>query len=146
MKKLVMILFSVFCLVGCQKEIGDECSMDMDCSDDGDRTCDHSQPGGYCVVITCTPDECPSEASCVEFITPSPEFQNSTTDTEETYTEALYTQLAPNRTRTYCLKKCKKNSDCRGGYHCALEIELEDTLNGFIIDSTFSGLGACVPN
>jgi len=140
--KYIALLFILSVLVmGCEDKIGDSCSRDMDCSVDGDRSCDNSQPGGYCLIVTCSPDDCPDEAACTEFITPSPEF-----DSDDAEAEALYEQLAPNRSRTYCLARCRKNRDCRSGYHCALDPELDADLNGMIIDSNFEGLGVCVPN
>ncbi|MBN2528735.1 MAG: hypothetical protein JXR76_20260 [Deltaproteobacteria bacterium] len=145
MKYVSIIFISCFMLFGCAKEIGDSCSRDMNCSVDGDRTCDGTQPGGYCLIITCSPDECPSEAVCAEFTTPSPNFE---ADSDSSESQGLYARMAPNRTRTYCLRKCKKDKDCRDRYHCAMGAELEDEvtgLNGLIIDSTWQGLGVCVP-
>lgn len=144
-KYLIPLLMLSITSIGCQKEIGDDCNRDMDCSANGDRTCDHNQPGGYCLIITCEPDECPGEAACTEFITPSPDFGDET-DTDSSESELLYEQLAPSRARTYCLKKCKKDGDCRGGYQCALELDLDEQLNGLIIDSKYEGLGVCVPD
>ena len=140
--RYIALLFTVCMLIlGCEDKIGDSCSRDMDCSPNGDRSCDNTQPGGYCLIVTCSPDECPDEAACTEFTTPSPVF-----DTDDADAEALYEQLAPNRTRTYCLAKCKKNADCRSGYHCALDVELDESLDAMIIDSNYVALGVCVPN
>ena len=134
------ILLAVLAL-GCNAEIGDECAYDIDCSPDGDRTCDNNQPGGYCLIITCSPDQCPNEASCVEFITPSPDLEQENEDAS-----ALYAQLEPNRSRTYCLKRCRTDSQCRGSYHCAIGEELEVELNAEIIDTKYTDRGICVPN
>ena len=49
-------------LVACQPEIGDSCSNASDCSQQGERTCDVTQPGGYCTIFGCDVDACPEEA------------------------------------------------------------------------------------
>jgi hypothetical protein len=49
----------------CGKEIGDSCSTNVDCAQDGTRDCDLSQPGGYCTVNGCDEKSCPSEAVCI---------------------------------------------------------------------------------
>lgn len=146
MKNVLITLTLIFSLtsIACQDKIGDSCSYDVDCSPDYDRTCDNGQPNGYCLIITCEPNQCPSEAACVEFITPSPDFDTAE-DTEENSTQTLYEQLAPNRSRTYCLKRCKKDSSCRSGYHCAIGDELEVEMNGTIIDYKNNDHGICVP-
>ncbi|MBN2714924.1 MAG: hypothetical protein JXX14_03650 [Deltaproteobacteria bacterium] len=144
----ILILLAILSLltVGCDKEIGDSCSRDMDCSPNGDRSCDRSQPGGYCLIISCEPDGCPGEAACAEFVTPSPDFGADTdSDSDTSGSEAFYEQLEASRARTYCLKKCRKDRDCRGAYQCALDTLLEDDLNGLVIDSKFEGIGVCVP-
>ena len=99
-------------LYACTSEIGDECQYDNECSPSLDRNCDRTQPGGYCLIIGCGPDECPPEAACVEYTTPCPNGEEYEGDSQKCW------QLKSNRTRTYCLKHCKKNSDCRGGYEC----------------------------
>ncbi len=129
--------------LGCNAKIGDGCSYDVDCSPDGDRICDNSQPGGYCLILTCSPDQCPEEAVCVEFVTPSPEW-DAGGDTDNA--GALYEQLEPNRIRTYCLRRCKTDGGCRGAYHCARGGELEVELGGLIIDSRYAERGVCVPD
>ncbi|NLN63538.1 MAG: hypothetical protein GX146_11760 [Myxococcales bacterium] len=135
--------FSAVGALSCQSEIGDGCRYDVDCSPNGDRNCDNGQPGGYCLIITCSPGTCPSEASCVEFLTPSPDFS---AEDEEVFTAAapMYDALNPNRARTYCLQRCKKNSDCRGGYHCARDDELAQSLHASIAEYNAKG-GVCVP-
>lgn len=137
MKQRILI-FTLLCLVcACAAEIGDDCNYDDDCTVevDDNRYCDSSQPGGYCLIIGCTPDECPSEASCVEFTTPCP--------TGEGYGEdSVKCQLLEsNRGRTYCLKHCKKNSDCRSGYKC----EKASNLSAEIIDLEHPREKVCVP-
>ena len=55
-------------VMGCTPDLGDECTLDLDCSQQGDRLCDITQPGGYCTVFGCEPDKCPEdEGLCVAF-------------------------------------------------------------------------------
>jgi len=78
---------------GCSAEIGDECSANVDCSTNGDRACDTSAPGGYCTILDCRANSCPEEAMCVAW--------------DEGVAE-----------RTFCMRHCGSDSDCRGGYQC----------------------------
>ena len=99
-RHLAILLFFVLSLTaaeGCQKSIGDTCTLSTDCSVQGDRTCDISMPNGYCTVTPCDPGTCPDSADCVQF-------------------DANNARLA----RTYCMSGCSEDSDCRSGYHCAL--------------------------
>jgi hypothetical protein len=80
---------------GCAPEIGDDCGSALDCSAQGSRLCDRTQPGGYCTIQGCERGTCPDEAVCVKF-RPSQE------------------RLAV----TYCMLKCDERSDCRSGYAC----------------------------
>jgi hypothetical protein len=82
----------------------------------------------------------------VEFLTTVPVFDtDSSVETDVELLEALYTLLEPSRTRTYCLKRCKEDKDCRDDYHCALYDELYDDLNAKIIDPDEEDSGICVP-
>ena len=119
-------------LAACSAEIGDDCSFDADCSQNLDRNCDSSQPGGYCLIIGCAPDECPHEAVCVEYTTPCP---IGTSD------ESCQRML-PNRGRTYCVKHCKSEGDCRSNYQC---IEPEEASAG-IIDFDTNRTKICTPD
>jgi len=95
---------------GCAAEIGDSCSYDVDCSPNMDRNCDRNQPSGYCLILSCDPDTCPSEAVCVEFTTPCPDGTD----------EEICGQIEENRERTYCLRHCTSGKDCRSSYECLL--------------------------
>src|SRR5438552_1679837 len=53
---------------GCSKQIGDSCSTNVECSPNGDRVCDPSQPGGYCTQEDCIADTCPQESVCVRYL------------------------------------------------------------------------------
>jgi hypothetical protein len=63
----VLALVVVASAAGCGHSIGDGCSTNTDCSANGDRTCDLSQPGGYCTVEGCDQTSCPSDSACVRF-------------------------------------------------------------------------------
>ncbi|MBI5490789.1 MAG: hypothetical protein HY905_25880 [Deltaproteobacteria bacterium] len=93
MKLLVPALVGFALCVGCASEIGDECSANVDCSVNGDRACDTSVPGGYCTILDCRAGTCPEEAICVAWGDGVGE-------------------------RTFCMRHCGDDSDCRGGYRC----------------------------
>jgi hypothetical protein len=96
-------------LGGCAPSIGDHCNSSTDCSVQGNRTCDTSQPGGYCTVLGCTANSCPNSAACVVFRVSIPGC-------------AYDDYHAPARTgRALCMAHCDQDSDCRqsDGYVCA---------------------------
>jgi len=91
---------------GCSPDIGAACKTSLNCSQQGDRTCDTTMPGGYCTVPNCEPDTCPSEAACVGF---------------RQWPSSLPACQDPSDTRmlrTFCMVHCGSNSDCRSGYVC----------------------------
>lgn len=105
--KIVFLPF--LALASCQSKIGDPCVTNLDCSPQGNRTCDTTQvPEGYCTMVDCDPTSCPEkESSCVAFNnTPSTVGACNTPD-----------RVSPYR-RTFCMQTCKKNSDCREGHEC----------------------------
>jgi hypothetical protein len=97
--------FAAFTLA-CQPDIGDSCALHSDCSQTGDRICDPTFPGGYCTIFNCEPGTCPSEAVCVAFYTTPSERQECADPTDRRLE------------RTFCMKTCTGNGDCRGGYDC----------------------------
>jgi hypothetical protein len=100
--RLLFVLLWVFGSVGCKPKIGEDCATSTDCSISGDRLCDETQPGGYCTVFNCEPNSCPVEAACVAF-------------SEGTCsTAAASTRFR----RTFCMRECEDESDCRDGYQC----------------------------
>jgi hypothetical protein len=102
------LLLALLLTLGCSPEIGDECSTSTDCSQSGDRLCDITQPGGYCTMFNCEPGDCPDEASCVIFgVTPS-----TLPGCEDPFGVTPYQ-------RSFCLKTCESDGDCRSGYECA---------------------------
>src|SRR5262245_47832083 len=52
---------------GCSREIGDDCVTAVDCNPNGSRSCDSSQPGGYCTIQGCDERSCPEEAVCMRY-------------------------------------------------------------------------------
>ena len=132
----IFLLLSAF-TAACNAKIGDDCELDVDCSPNMDRNCDNSQPNGYCLVIGCGPDECPGEASCVEFTTPCPAGEGYEDDAEWDKCGLI----EANRGRTYCLKHCRSNNHCRGGYECVGVGKLSASIIDFHGDYT----KICVP-
>jgi hypothetical protein len=100
--RLMFVLLGVFGSVGCKPKIGEDCATSTDCSIGGDRLCDVTQPGGYCTVFNCEPNSCPAEAACVAF-------------SEGTCSTAV---ASTRFRRTFCMRECEDDSDCRGGYQC----------------------------
>jgi hypothetical protein len=105
------IVFVLGCvaLVGCTPSIGDSCVTSIDCSQQGERLCDTSQPDGYCTVFDCAPDGCPGEAVCVRF--------GSELDPACDETAAVDPRW-PRFERSFCLAVCEIDDDCREGYRC----------------------------
>jgi hypothetical protein len=96
-------------VAACTPEIGDKCQVSTDCSIQGDRLCDISQPEGYCTQLNCNGNSCPDEAACVLFgsAVPGCGFDD---------------RSGPGGSRiarSFCMAMCQSNSDCRDGYVCA---------------------------
>ncbi|MFP6686574.1 MAG: hypothetical protein VB934_17775, partial [Polyangiaceae bacterium] len=116
-----VLLALVSASVGCTPKVGDSCDTAVDCSTLGDRLCDTNQPGGYCTIFNCEPDGCPDEAACVAF------------DIElDPACGPLDDAHAPRFGRTFCMRVCEADDDCRSGYKClkpteqdALMLDLE---------------------
>lgn len=126
MKYYLFFFIVLFLHMGCSFKIGDSCGYDGNCSTSGDRVCDRKQPGGYCLIMGCDPDGCPSEAACVAFATPcfvlpqNPTDAGVSADAGSPYDDFDVTceQQKPNRKRNYCLRRCRKDGDCRSQYEC----------------------------
>lgn len=96
--------------MGCSPQIGSSCTLSTDCSSQGDRVCDTSQPGGYCTILNCNSFSCPDHAVCVAFESTLPGC-----DPLAPYSD--YQQ--PSRTSVaFCMEHCGNDSDCRSGYVC----------------------------
>src|SRR3954469_21617492 len=97
---------------GCAHKIGDSCAISTDCSVNGDRLCDTTQPDGYCTVFNCEPDKCPSgEGVCLAFTDGACDQQMVAAATSLRFQ------------RTFCMKPCDNDGDCRAGYRCLDENE-----------------------
>src|SRR5688572_10723360 len=96
-KLLIALFFASLGAAGaCAPRLGDGCSASNDCSVNGDRYCDRSQPGGYCTIVDCSPGSCGDEGYCVRF---NPDEQRLSRD--------------------FCMAKCSDNGDCdRDRYVC----------------------------
>jgi hypothetical protein len=114
-------------LSACRPQIGDECDSSVDCSAQGDRLCDTSQPQGYCTIFSCEPDNCPNDDSvCVGFgldLPPSCDAPNAANPSW------------PRFERTFCMAPCEVDDDCRDGYQClapsdrgAMPIDIESEI------------------
>lgn len=105
----------------CGKDIGDGCSTNLDCANDGTRDCDLSQPGGYCTVNGCDEKSCPGGSVCIRvFPYESPGAacgQDADCASDELCMPDGYC-VPRGSERRYCLEKCGDNGDCRGGYVC----------------------------
>lgn len=93
--------------MGCLPKIGDPCSTSLDCSQQGERLCDPTQPDGYCTVFNCEPDSCPDNAACVSFNEQVDPACGTANDGEW-----------PRFERTFCMAPCGSETDCRDGYAC----------------------------
>ena len=114
---------------GCAPKIGKSCTLSTDCSQLGDRLCDTTQPQGYCTIFNCEPDTCP-EAVCIGF--------DSQIDPACGGTQA---SQASRFERTFCMKGCNDDSDCRDGYQCKDPKALSATIVDLTLPSTS---GICI--
>lgn len=112
-------------LSACGKKIGDGCSSSIDCSPNGDRLCDFTQPGGYCSIQGCDAETCPDGALCVEW------------------------RGEPSRTlETWCNSDCGRDQDCRTGYVCLVASSIVDERGAAlarVLDEGREEQGICVP-
>jgi hypothetical protein len=100
--RLWVLLAGLGLVAGCSPKIGDKCTVSTDCSVQGDRLCDPTQPGGYCTIFNCEPNKCPDEAVCVAFNEAS----------------CSSPALSARFQRTFCMFVCESDGDCRDGYRC----------------------------
>jgi hypothetical protein len=125
-----VLLFAIFGALGCAHKIGDSCALSTDCSINGDRLCDTTQPGGYCTVFNCEPDKCPSgEGICVAF----------TDDACGAPGSASTARFQ----RTFCMKTCDNDGDCRDGYRCTGE-DVQAALGARIVDTAPDSRSICL--
>lgn len=101
MRHKPLIVAACILLGACAPKLGDSCGRATDCSANGDRVCDESQPGGYCTIANCEPGSCGDEGLCVRF-----------------------QPGEPRRTSQWCMAKCSGSCD-RGAYVCKRADELK---------------------
>jgi hypothetical protein len=134
--RLVLGVGALAALAACSRSIGDNCTTNIDCSANGDRTCDLSEPGGYCTIDGCDATSCPDESVCVRFFpeqyltkpcdpacedVATPDCQGGQVKdlclaSELCLDEGLCAPRAVER--RLCEKTCGNSGDCRGGYEC----------------------------
>ena len=70
----IHLAFSVLALAAlalssgaCGHDVGDQCTTSVDCDPNGTRSCDLSQPNGYCTIVGCdaTVALCPDSSACI---------------------------------------------------------------------------------
>jgi hypothetical protein len=125
--------FALLGAVACTPKIGDKCQVSTDCSVQGDRLCDISQPDGYCTQLNCHSASCPpDEGSCVLFDSAIPGcgFDDRASP------------LGSRVARSSCIANCTTNNDCRSGYVCA--DPRQPPFYGFILDDDQTKL-TCLP-
>lgn len=119
-------------LGGCTPHIGDHCQLNTDCSIDGTRVCDNSQPNGYCTSFNCTANSCLDNAVCVMVSASVP--------------GCPYNDYqSPSRTHTtLCLAQCNQDSDCRTGEGYVCRDPRQAPYNATIIDDNPTSHKVCV--
>lgn len=132
----VRFLSVALLIFGCQPKIGDECLTDLDCSQQGDRTCDTTVPDGYCTQADCGPQSCPEkEGICVSF-----------NNTLSTVGACRTTDPASPYRRNFCMAICDESKDCRDGFAC-LDFSKENAWGAAVIQDDEEknyGTRACV--
>ncbi len=131
-RRLMLVRFSqiaAVCLLlgACAPEIGDDCTTSADCATtDQSRLClsqvTEGFPGGYCTVFNCQPGSCPSESVCVGFRT---SLANSP--------ECDQTSGRARLQRTYCMRTCNADKDCRSGYAC-IDVGEDDPWGAVVLE------------
>lgn len=116
-----LALAALALVAGCQPKIGDACNTSTDCSAQGDRLCDTTQPAGYCTIFNCEPNTCPEdEAACVAFNVALDPACGPTDDGKW-----------PRFERSFCMALCEEDDDCRSGYECVAPSERA----AFVVDT-----------
>jgi len=132
--RILLVLFALSA-AACGKDIGDDCTTNVDCSQDGTRDCDLSQPGGYCTINGCDERSCPDGSICIRVF--PYEAEGADICDWVTSSSTLQTEDVPGLTcpsdqiclpdghcvpriseRRYCQKSCGSDGDCRSGYVC----------------------------
>jgi len=123
--RLVFQLLALLALAACGRHIGDDCETNVQCSAQGDRQCDVSQPSGYCTVEGCDVSSCPDDALCVRFfpaqaleLSEPCDPRNSSGCGVREICLAEGFCVEPRFERRFCMKSCSSKGDCRDGYNC----------------------------
>jgi hypothetical protein len=120
---VLFLLPFMFATGACGRKIGDACTTSADCDPStGTRSCDLSQPGGYCVIEGCDARSCPSDSFCVRFF-PEIFVRKLCADTcaaDEVCVGSDADAVCVRRSleKRICVQNCADNGDCRGGYVC----------------------------
>lgn len=118
--------------LGCQPKIGDSCVTSSDCSTAGDRLCDTTQPSGYCTVFNCEPGTCPEDESiCVAF------------GSERSLLPECASSTDTRLLRTFCMRTCKSDADCRNGYVCA-DLGGDNAWGAEVVETSLALRRACL--
>lgn len=133
---LLALVLAVTLGTGCGHKVGDACSNSADCDPSGGtRTCDLSQPGGYCIVDGCDARSCPEDSVCGRFF-PDQQLVQPSVECDPTLkqTRCMADEVCvadgnlKNATGASCVRaalesracvqSCGSDGDCRGGYVC----------------------------
>jgi hypothetical protein len=117
------ILVLVLALAACGRSIGDDCETNVQCSAQGDRQCDLSQPGGYCTVEGCDRTSCPDDAVCLRFfpveaLTMDCSAGAIVCSQRDICLPQEHFCVDPQLEHRFCMKPCSADGDCRDGYQC----------------------------
>jgi hypothetical protein len=123
--------------VACSRNIGDACTNNIDCDPSGGtRTCDQSQPGGYCLIEGCDSRSCPEDSFCARFFPepflvnsdvlsshacdPNVEGESSGCGGGEVCVPSAASGICVRLSleRRVCVQNCSGDGDCRSGYVC----------------------------
>jgi len=101
---LIPVLALFFALAsGCTSSVGDECTTGRDCPVESGSICDNTVDNGYCLIQDCVPGSCPADSTCVEF----------------------------DRNTRYCMALCESDDECRAGFSCRRDYNLQDSPVGY---------------
>jgi hypothetical protein len=118
--RCALVLAFAILAAACGSKIGDSCAVGSDCSQEGGRICDRSQPDGYCTVANCDVGTCPEESECVQFFASVRDTTCATAadcSLDQVCTVGGYCADRATESR-FCMLRCGSQGDCRDGYEC----------------------------